>query len=522
LSTAHLLEGLYSTPPIKSATVEWPAVTKARAWVLPKERSLSVTELDDLCNAFLMLPGMRERGTRDLYIDELDKQLGTALSMSRYLDPHHDVWALLRACQEHHGGIRTLATVVRSFYRDSRPMLALDNLIECLFPDELLAPDERAELINLLSDVEPRQLRLACRYVSPRSLLTTPLDWNDPASIARHLESYGGKSDIPPPVLVFVDFVAHQLDAVRSAAQHRWIDRVGGRMELSATALRGACISSAVRLQRAHRYYFIVQLQPDGVDPDSYLMSVWLQQHLSVEEPLHRDDTPLTISEVADLLPELLDQAHTALGVGAGELTLEFILPRSLISHPVDQWQVDRVFPHRLGTSYPVVIRSLDRLRSPVLHSTWRQKWRWLTDNGHHEAPDAIHWLPKPGIREPRSLRASLLSQQSVVALAMAFPPQDSADLAFDELSAALYAGMPVVLWCRDAELRRDFEPVIRELLNGHGLTELPAQVLQLRQKADEFENTEANLGRHLTVLWDDADRLPQAFSRPRRLRAPQ
>jgi hypothetical protein len=122
--------------------------------VVPKERTLSVAELDALCTAFLKLPGLSERGTRDLYVDILNSLLGNALSVPRYLDPRHDVWSLLRACQDHPKGIRELATVVRSFHRDSRPMIELDELIECLFPDELLDPMEREQLIELLSDVD--------------------------------------------------------------------------------------------------------------------------------------------------------------------------------------------------------------------------------------------------------------------------------------------------------------------------------------------------------------------------------
>jgi hypothetical protein len=487
--------------------------------VVPKERTLSVAELDALCTAFLKLPGLSERNTRDLYVDILNSQLANALSVPRYLDPRHDVWSLLRACQDHPKGIRALATVVRSFHRDSRPMIELDELIECLFPDELLDPVEREQLIGLLNDIEPRQLQLACRHAGPASWLTAALDWSDPATVTRRLESCVGTAGSPPPLLVFVDFVAHQVDAVRAAEQHRWIDRVGTRIKLSTSTLRELCVPAAARLAEVERFYFIVQLQPDGVDPNSYLMSVWLQQHLSVEEPLHRDDTPVTLSEVAERLPELLTQAHDVLGVSAGELTLEFILPRSIIGHPIDQWEIDRVFPHRLGTSYPVIVRSLDRMRNRKLHGTWRQKWRWLADHGHREAPDAVYWLLEPGIRAPKSLRASLLLEQSVVALAMAFPPKESVDLVSDELSAALYGGMPVILWLRNDLLQKEFEQSVRELLTSHGLSELPAQVLQLRQQADELEDSDSVIGRHLTLLWDDANRMPQ---RPTRLRAPQ
>jgi len=67
--------------------------------VLFGERSLTVSDLENLCAAFLKLPGMRERSTRDLYIDQFNGQFANTLSVSRYPDPQHDVWSLLRACQ---------------------------------------------------------------------------------------------------------------------------------------------------------------------------------------------------------------------------------------------------------------------------------------------------------------------------------------------------------------------------------------------------------------------------------------
>ncbi len=485
-------------------------------------RRLGVQELETLCNAFLGLSGMRDQNTRELYVSTLNSELGNSLTFPRYLDPFHDVWSLLEACQDHLDGIRELASVVRRFHRRSRPMNELDELVECLLPDEILNHAERAELLDLLADVETRALGLACRHASPTSWLATEIDLTATADIVRRFESCLTSPGSPPQLLAFVDFVAHQSDAIRSAEQHRWIDKMGISLNLPSNRLRDLCVATVARLDEGQRFYFIVQLEPDGVDPDGYLMSVWLQHHRSVEEPLHRDDVPLTLPEIIDRLPDLLGRAHAALGVDLDDMTVEFILPRSLIGHPVDQWEIDHVFPHRIGTSYPVVVRSLDRLRKPEMYGAWRYKWRWLAANGHRDEPDAIHWLADPGARAPSSLHASLRRDQSSVALAMAYPPADSSELMTDELTAALYAGVPVVFWCRNALVGEQFEQKIRTVLTSHGLSELPAQIMRLRQDADEVEEaTDTPLGRHLTLLWDDADRVPQAFRTPR-LQAPQ
>lgn len=485
-------------------------------------RRLTLTEFDTLCDAFLRLPGMRDSTTRNLYIDELNRQLANSLTVQRYRDPHHDVWSLLQACQEHVDGIRQLAAVVRTFHRGSRAMLELDELIECMFPDEFLGQTERDELLALLADAEPSWLSRAYRYAHPAALLSVATDWNEPRTLVQRLESRVGTPDKPPPLLVFVDFVAHQADAARSAELHRWIDRIGLQLSLDAGSLRKLCFATGARLDDTHRFYFIVQLRPDGVDPDRYLMSVWLQQHQAVEEPLYRDDEPLTLTAVIGALPGLLSRAHAGLGVEIGEMIIEFILPRSLIGDPVDQWEVDEVFPHRLGTSYPVVVRSLDRLGKNELHTSWRHKWRRLSANGHREDPDAVYWLLERGQHSPNSMHARLRRQESSVAVAMGFPPEHNQELMTDELTAALYAGVPVVLWCRDASLRHRFELVTKDMLAGRGLIELPGQLLRLRQQAEEEDDdADDTVGRHLTLLWDDADRIPEAF-RPVRLHAPR
>jgi hypothetical protein len=183
--------------------------------VRPTPRRLTLTELDTLCSAFLRIPGMRESNTRDLYINLLNGQFANSLVVPRHLDPRHDVFALLQACQDHADGIRELAKIVRNFYRNSRPMIELEELIECMFPDEFLNHDERDELVRLLADVEPHCLRLACRYAGPPSWLLTSLDWTEPETVVRCLESCICPAGVPPQLLVFVDFVAHQVGAVR-------------------------------------------------------------------------------------------------------------------------------------------------------------------------------------------------------------------------------------------------------------------------------------------------------------------
>jgi hypothetical protein len=161
-------------------------------------------------------------------------------------------------------------------------------------------------------------------------------------------------------------------------------------------------------------------------------------------------------------------------------------------------------------------------MRNPDLHAPWRSKWRWLIRHGHQFDPADIQWVDLPGTRPPEALRAMLLLDDRPVALAMAFAPGESAELSADELTAGLYAGMPVIIWCRDGRPPEQFRREVLKMLSGRGLAELPTMTRRLRLEADHgSDGGDDHLGRHLTVLFDDADRVPDSYRWPGRWRAP-
>lgn len=109
-------------------------------------RRLTLREFDVLCSAFLRLPGMRDRNTRDLYVNQVSSQLGPNLMFPRYLDPHHDVWSVLQVCQDHPNGIRQLTSIVRAFHSDTTAMHDLDDLVDVLLAERILEQTEPSEL----------------------------------------------------------------------------------------------------------------------------------------------------------------------------------------------------------------------------------------------------------------------------------------------------------------------------------------------------------------------------------------
>ncbi|CCH34760.1 hypothetical protein ABZ816_29625 [Actinosynnema sp. NPDC047251] len=485
-----------------------------------RERVLSVAEHGRLCDAFLGLPGMRDKDSRELYVSELTRTHLPAFSYPRHADARHDVWALLTGCLEREGGLGGLVEVVRVFHQGSRPMAHLDELLACLFPDRLLTSTEYEELLALLAGVGPRSLGTAFRQVTSSFWWATVADWDDVAGLVERLEPAVG-DDGTPPVLAFVDRLAHLVADLRTTG-HRWLDGVGSRLGLRPPALAELCAASRAQPADDRPGYVVLHLHPDGVDADRYLLSAWLQQPGQPDEVLFRDDVPRSISQITAHVVGLVHRAHVVAGAEVEELTLEFIVPRGLIHQPIDQWRVDEVFPHRLGTSHPVVVRSLDRMRRGDLRGRWRRKWRWLTANDDRPAPAAVHWLDEGARAGPDRLFAELVVADAPVAVLMAAPPETGAGLGRDELTAVLYAGVPVVAWCRDPALSATFRRDLGELLESGGLDRLPGHVLRLRRQAGGNTGAELLLGEHITLLWDDADRIPELFAQPSRLRAPR
>lgn len=133
-------------------------------------------------------------------------------------------------------------------------------------------------------------------------VLTT---WPDPLAAIGHVEAFSGP---PPPLLVFAGALAEQVGGDLGAALRRWVSAVAGRLGVERASLRPA---------RMHRdavgppgkVFLVVMLQPDGVDLDRYLLSVWTQRERQ-DRVLLRDDTPRTLAEVAEMLDGMLAEVH--------------------------------------------------------------------------------------------------------------------------------------------------------------------------------------------------------------------
>lgn len=307
------------------------------------------------------------------------------------------------------------------------------------------------------------------------------------------------------PIVVFMELLAHELPQGELAEQMRaWVDScVGDRAPLvqALNEIRRRTPPGRAGVPQ----YCIVRLDADGVDADRLLVSIMFQENDGPLEPLRPpDDRIYSESEVRNLLGAVLNEPRLA---RADDLTMEFFLPGSLINQPVDQWHVG-LGGIVLGVQYPTVVRSLDRIRhARNAHNAWRAKWGKVCAIEIHEGSTAVGWLTSDQAEQPDQWYVRLTEQTAPVCLLLDSTPVPGR---CDALLAALRAGIPAVLWSRQP--MADIKAELSILMPQTGrLRELPMRVYEFRRQAVANGADRQHLGYHLTLLWDDADRIPDA-----------
>jgi hypothetical protein len=107
-----------------------------------------------------------------------------------------------------------------------------------------------------------------------------------------------------------------------------------------------------------------------------------------------------------------------------------------------------------------------------------------------------------------------MLSEHSSVCLTMAFPPWGGDPDPLDELWVGLQAGIPILAWCRTGRDAERFAAEFQGLLGSDPMS-LPQKVLDLRRQAVLAQGpvpANDHLGLHLTLVFDDADRVPEPY----------
>jgi hypothetical protein len=292
-------------------------------------------------------------------------------------------------------------------------------------------------------------------------------------------------------------------------ALRSWADRYG----LPETASRPTRSS-------ASNFRLVVRIARSGADTQTMLLDVMVHAPSGTTDRVHqaRTSAPGIRGAVEDLLPQVIS-AHVPPDAG---LMVEFVLPRTWLSKPVDEWTLGRRGTVRVGWRHPVVVRDLAQFE----HRTDQREAqrRWATLRAAAPGEDLVYWVRCGDRPTARHIAASLASELHRVVLALTNPPERLMSNA--ALRAGFDNGIPLMLWrrlpcadhgCDDSDGVCDgqrFETALAEeierFLTSSPASELPEMVRQLRTAAARCGDEERHCGRALTLLWNPPEPPPR------------
>lgn len=322
-----------------------------------------------------------------------------------------------------------------------------------------------------------------------------------------YLTDFNAGADGFPPALMFVELVARQVGGEVGTNLTAWNDHQARRLRLQPELLarRAEGIS---RVSTDSRLHLVIVVQPDGIDPNNrYLLSYWRQDDPAEWPPAHSDTRMVAFDELERRVDDLVVSAERAWSGHSGAVALEFVLPRALLNLPVHRWhkEHDSGDPRPLCLDYPIVVRSLERMRSPHWHRVWHQRWQILMND-----PSAarVHYGQPTDTAQRHRIDAVLSDPRWVLMVLTASPPSQP-QAGADELAAALRSGLPALVWHPQAS-SDDLREIVTWLVDVDRLGDLPGRAQTSRQAALLASGApfDPAIARDLVVLWDNPHRL--------------
>jgi hypothetical protein len=246
------------------------------------------------------------------------------------------------------------------------------------------------------------------------------------------------------------------------------------------------------------------------MDSDQLLVSHWRQWDPHEWRPQRGDDRTIPSLALEAEVDNIIEGLESMLGASADaanseDISLEFVLPMELLNFPVQHLRkkalADRMVP--LAVDHPIVLRSLERLRTPRLHLAWRRRWERTA--GKQMRP---YWSQPSGSDYFVRLTTELRADQRVFSLILSEPPE-AGNNAHLEVAAALHAGIPAIVWHRLDCSSAHFRDAVTTMVADGALVHLPRRVTALRLDALKLGTmTPGHPGWEIAILWDDPNRL--------------
>jgi hypothetical protein len=494
----------------ETSTVAWlrlPHRMGRAPQVPPRPSAVVVIEACEAVVEALVEAGLAEDAqSRSLLIQSISNYLGHPLGVPQRSVGKDHLIELVNACAKIEGGLAALVRAVWMMRPGSPESDRVGQLVKEPRVLDLLPAEELQRLREWLVQITFPQLpMLVHRAAGPG----VPPAWSVASAWEAfcYLAEFNAGADGFPPALMFVELVARQVGGDMSTKLTKWNDDQACRLRLE-PELWTRRAEGPSRVPADSRLHLMIVVEPDGIDPNRYLLSHWRQDDPAEWPPARGETRMVTLDELERRVDDLVVSAERAWSGLAAAVALEFVLPRELLNLPVHLWhkEHDSGDPRPLCLDYPIVVRSLERMRSLHWHRAWHQRWQTLMND-----PSAarVHFGQPADTGKRHRIAAVLSSDPRWVLMVLTAPPPRQPQQGPDELTAALRSGLPALVWHPEAS-----SGVLREivtwLVEGDGLGDLPGRAQASRQAFFQASVVpfDVNIARDLVVLWDDPHRL--------------
>jgi len=316
-------------------------------------RVVSLADKQRLLDALLKVPALHDEQQRNLYVTELEAHLGRLLDVPRHGDTRHDLWSLVSGCLAYSGGLRSFVRIIRALHGDSDALTELEERVADVERGSMVSDSDREILHRIVAEMALNQVVAAAGTVLGPAEEGPQPNWRDVSAVVRRLEELPVVEDGVPPLITFVDRLAHAVGGVKSLELHRWIEIVSGGLGIAQPALRQLCVES----QRTHPDAGLPRepagtdlsetSELDGFGPPAGRMTDLAEplapgsQHIQDElrqiwggVPIRNPNFTGRVALLNDLSAALQDKAtasvlpqtlHGLGGVGKTQLTLEYV-----------------------------------------------------------------------------------------------------------------------------------------------------------------------------------------------------
>ncbi|MFJ9607430.1 hypothetical protein ACIRS1_13945 [Kitasatospora sp. NPDC101176] len=520
---------------------------------------------DAVLHAFLcQVPDLHQPDFRHLVLVDLGRRLGlatpfavpdSALAVDHLMD-------LVHACRRWHDPLDALTRLADGL-RTLRPGTAavgwLDAAVDAVTEKGLLATDAQLALLRTLRALSPQPrpaevLRLVEATCAGRTHPVRPQD-GLPEAVSRLNQAR--LDDAPPPLLGFLAQLAATRPGPEAARLTELVDRHARDLGLTehevagpARACRGAPGARAAATGPAQHHPLVLQIALDDVSPvgpdvepvytfEAVLYDTTEQPWRLISKCAGDEPVPQSALRARGSRHLTTWRELAAAAADADGLRVEFLLPWSLLGHPAELWPMDED-DYPVGMHFPVIVRSLDRIRAAFWHTAWRNKWRALEATLESCGPGTVADLPGWFVHcegaapidaevtgrtlhiggTKGDVRRWLDSRPQTALLALSFPyayhPKRRA-VPYQAVKDAVREGIPVMIWRRDADGSPTELHALMGELDVDQLSALATHVQRRRRAASEDDRSD--LGHHITLLWDEPGHA--AWLTPAPFRAP-